>query len=177
MLRLHDYAYNVNKPGYYLHQQRESHRAKLIASETSAADAKAAVENDTELYIDHLYDAYPATFSWFRQYELWLFEEHASLLRNITEIEESLAIMKERMEHSASSADDLDMDWGGRAAWIGKTLREYRARLAEFRGRYKILLEYEMFRRLRLREGDGRGRPRWDELMSRKEYIELGWRH
>lgn len=32
LLRLHEYAHNVEKPGYYLHQQRESYRARLVAA-------------------------------------------------------------------------------------------------------------------------------------------------
>lgn len=82
--------------------------------------------------------------------------------------------MKDRMEHSVPPTGDLDTDWSSRAAWIGRSLREYKTRLAEFRGRYKILLEdEELLRRLGLREGDGSGRPRWGEVvMSREEYIE-----
>lgn len=136
--------------------------------------AQAFVEKNIKLYIGYLYDAYPAAFSWFRQYESWLFEEHASLLRNINEIQESLALVKDRMEHSASPAGDLNIDWGSRAAWIGKSLRSYEVRLAEFRGRYKVLVEdEELFRSLGLRAGAGRARSGWGGVvMSREEYIQ-----
>lgn len=82
--------------------------------------------------------------------------------------------MRERTEHSASLAGDSSVDWGSRADWIGKLLREYRARLAEFRDRYKSLLENEeLCGGLRLRGGDERARStRIEVVMSREEYIE-----
>jgi len=148
LLRLYEYAFvsDSTKPGYYLHQQREQARAEFIVDGEEAAMVDAMVEEDTLNYIDTMYALYPDAYIWTEEHQAQLLQEYARLQKKVGSVGESLAHAQKSQECGLGSRD-LGV------ARLQTTLRDTSKRLADFRSRYRVLIEdEELYQKLSSRD-------------------------